>query len=203
MTHNKSQKGFTHQNFQKKVSGGFTLVETLVAITVLMGAIIAPLYIASQGIGITALARDQVIAAYLAQDAVEYVIAKKKQNTLDSVLNPSGGTEWLDELDGSSCMSINGCAIDTTYTHNGPLQVIACPSDGCPLLKFNGTTGAYGYDESAQWADSRFTRKVVIVPLSTGATEDEAVVAVTISWKNSFLQNKTFTIKTNIYNTVL
>ncbi|MDP2704921.1 MAG: hypothetical protein U1D31_02135 [Patescibacteria group bacterium] len=197
-----AKKGLIHQNFQKKVSDGFTLVETLVAITVLMGAITAPLYIASQGIGITALARDQVIAAYLAQDAVEYVVAKKKQNTLDSVLNPSSGVEWLEELD-SACTSSDGCAIDTTYTHTGPLQALACASSGCPPLKFNSTTGAYGYDEGAQWTDSRFTRTVVIVPLSTGATEDEAVVAVTISWKNSFLQTKTFTLKTNIYNTVL
>ena len=182
---------------------GFTLVETLVAITVLMGAIVAPLYIASQGIGITALAREQVIAAYLAQDAVEYVIAKKKQNTLDSVLNPASGVEWLDELE-STWASGDGCAIDTTYAHNGPLQVIACVSSGCPPLKFNNTTGAYGYDEGAQWAESRFTRKVIIAPsLNVGLEVFEAVLAVTISWKNSFLQTKTFTIKTNIYNTVL
>lgn len=203
MIQNTSQKGFIRQNFQKKVSGGFTIVETLVAITILIGVIVTPLYIASQGIGVTALARDQVIAAYLAQDAVEYVIAKKKQNTLESVLDSSSGVSWLNELDSSSCDSNDGCAIDTTYDHAGPLQVFPCMSSGCPPLKFNTATGAYGYDEGAEWIESRFTRKVVVMAVINSVDENEAVVAVTISWKNSFLQTKTFTIKTNIYNTVL
>ncbi|MEK7180595.1 MAG: type II secretion system protein [Patescibacteria group bacterium] len=191
---NKNEE-FIHQNFQKKVLGGFTLVETLVAISILLGSITAPMLIASRGISITALARDQVMAAYLAQDAVEYVMAKKKQNSLNEILGNSTG--WLLNLD-TPCGAPNGCIVDTLYDLVQPTPATACAAT-CSPLKFNNVTGAYGYGSGADWTDSRFTRKVVISSLNT----HEAVLEVTIVWKNSVLVQKSFTIKTNIFDTVL
>lgn len=194
--HNKNNGFIPHHFLQKKSGEGFTLVETLVAIAVLVGVVAAPMFIASQGIKTAAFARDQVIAAYLAQDAVEFVIAKKKQNTLDEVLQISNGL--LFNLD--VCASPDGCVIDTTYPLI-PLQVEICFISGCPPLKFNSVTGAYGYNDAPDpqnWTESRFTRKITIDSLSN----NEAVLAVTIFWRNTLIQ-KSFTIKTNIYKTVL
>ena len=38
---NKENNGFTHQNFLKKISGGFTLVETLVALFIFSVSILS------------------------------------------------------------------------------------------------------------------------------------------------------------------
>ncbi|MBX4197825.1 type II secretion system GspH family protein [Candidatus Parcubacteria bacterium] len=61
---------------------GFTLIETLVAVTVLSMALIPPIYTAYQSVIATNFARDQMIASYLAQDAMDYIIAKKNQNII-------------------------------------------------------------------------------------------------------------------------
>jgi Tfp pilus assembly protein PilV len=62
-----------------KNNSGFTIVETLVAITILMIAIAGPLTIAQKGLTASTYARDQMIASFLAQDGLEYaVICSKK-----------------------------------------------------------------------------------------------------------------------------
>lgn len=181
-------------HYQNK-NKGLTLIETLVAISILLASITAPMLIASRGISITSLSRDQVMAAYLAQDVVEYVMAKKKQNSLDEILQKSTG--WLLGL-GTPCAAPNGCIIDTLYDLVQPTPATACAAT-CPTLKFNNVTGAYGYGTGADWVNSRFTRKIVISSLNS----HEAVLEVTILWKNSILVQKSFTIKTNIFDTVL
>lgn|SRR5574343_620778 len=56
-------------NFKKDT--GFTIVETLVAITILMVAIAGPLTIAQRGLTASIYARDQVTASFYAQEAME------------------------------------------------------------------------------------------------------------------------------------
>src|ERR1035437_9310157 len=74
-------------------SSGFTLVETLVAIAILMIAIAGPLTVAEKGLSASIYARDQLMASYLAQDAMESI-----KNVVDSneLAKANGGTVlWL------------------------------------------------------------------------------------------------------------
>jgi hypothetical protein len=50
---------------------GFTIVETLVAVAILMIAIAGPLTIVNKSLRAAMEAQDQVTAAYLAQDVIE------------------------------------------------------------------------------------------------------------------------------------
>ncbi|MCK5059636.1 MAG: prepilin-type N-terminal cleavage/methylation domain-containing protein [Candidatus Pacebacteria bacterium] len=177
---------------------GFTLVETLVALAIVVGAIIGPMVIASQGISFMTYARDQVIAAYLAQDAVEFVIAKKKQSTLNVVYEVPGATNWLNGLE--ACDELEGCIVDTTVTDLSSYTAPVCPFvDGCSPLTFNTETGVYNYTTGENWINSRYTRTVHIIPLTNPS---EAVLTVTITWKHNLI-TKSFTLKTNIFETVL
>jgi prepilin-type N-terminal cleavage/methylation domain-containing protein len=118
---------------------GFTLVETLIAIAVLSLALIPPIYTAYQSVISANYARDQMIGSYLAQDAMDYIIAKKNQNLLACYDGGNGpdpkndgtpaddkvecdqndnqfGRDWLADLgvcDATSDLSIK-CTIDTT-----------------------------------------------------------------------------------------
>ena len=56
--------------FKQKIARGFTLIETLIAVLILTTAIAGPLTIASKGLTATLVAKDQISAFYLAQDAV-------------------------------------------------------------------------------------------------------------------------------------
>ena len=56
---------------------GFTIIETLVAITILMISIVGPMTIAQKSLNAALYAKDQVIATYLAQDKIEYLKAER------------------------------------------------------------------------------------------------------------------------------
>src|ERR1035437_7381734 len=74
-------------------SSGFTLVETLVAIAILMIAIAGPLTVAEKGLSASIYARDQLMASYLAQDAMESIKNIVDSNELDKA--NGGTTDWL------------------------------------------------------------------------------------------------------------
>src|SRR3989338_949042 len=59
----------------KPDSPGFTLIETLVAISLLTIAIIAPMALTAQSLATAYYARDQITAFYMAQEAIEGVRA--------------------------------------------------------------------------------------------------------------------------------
>lgn len=129
----------------KKTSKGFTLVETLIAVAILSLALLPPLYTAYQSVVSANFAKDQMIASYLAQDAMDYIIAKKNQNIIactnnqnDDDNNSSNGNPaddvdcdvedvtnrqhefgryWLADL--HECVGTgNKCVIDTTRKRN-------------------------------------------------------------------------------------
>jgi type II secretory pathway pseudopilin PulG len=56
-----------------KFKKGFTIIETLVAITILMISIVGPLTIAQKSLNASIYAKDQVIASFLAQEQIELV----------------------------------------------------------------------------------------------------------------------------------
>jgi prepilin-type N-terminal cleavage/methylation domain-containing protein len=73
-----------------KQARGFTLVETLVAVLLLTVAIAGPLTIISKSLITALVAKDQVTAFFLAQDAVEYVRFVRDTNKLQD-------SAWRDE----------------------------------------------------------------------------------------------------------
>ena len=88
---------------------GFTLVETLVAIFILVLAVILPLSASYIGISQAFQARDQLIASYLAQDAIEYI--RKEINT--NVRSGDNPLQTLTSCNGAAPPSGSMCAVDT------------------------------------------------------------------------------------------
>ena len=86
---------------------GFTILETLVAITVLMMVIVGPLTAANKGLNLALSARDQLTASLLAQDVAEYV---KNLKDVNIATNASGG--WLEGI--NICTINNLCLLDST-----------------------------------------------------------------------------------------
>jgi type II secretory pathway pseudopilin PulG len=60
---------------------GFTLIETLVAISILMIAIAGPLTVANKAYTASINAREQSVAMYLAQESMEYINNMKDNRT--------------------------------------------------------------------------------------------------------------------------
>src|SRR5581483_1302667 len=68
---------------------GFTLVEALVALSILLIGVIGPLSVAARNVSNKTLARDTVTAGFLAQEAIEYV-----RQMRDSQSFSSPGSNW-------------------------------------------------------------------------------------------------------------
>jgi prepilin-type N-terminal cleavage/methylation domain-containing protein len=150
---------------------GFTLIETMVAVFLLATAIAGPITIAAKAVISTTVARNQIVAFFLAQDGVEYVRYKRDSNKLAKV----GWTTGL-----GSCTSTTGatlCTVDSVTD-----TVAACTSNICSNLYYDATAGSYGYDVSK--APTIFKRTVSIKNDPSGTTPYEALVTVTVSWSD-------------------
>src|SRR3989338_10664612 len=79
------------RNNKLKLKKAFTLIETLVAVTILSAAVAGPMALSIKSIGSAAVSQDQLVAFYLGQEVMEYV-----RNVRDT--NLIGGNNWLKGL---------------------------------------------------------------------------------------------------------
>ena len=66
----------------KKMNRGYSLVEVLVAISVLLIALVGPLTIASSGLKRANFAKEQTLAIFLAQEGMEAVVKLREDAAL-------------------------------------------------------------------------------------------------------------------------
>ncbi|MDD5068138.1 MAG: prepilin-type N-terminal cleavage/methylation domain-containing protein [Candidatus Pacebacteria bacterium] len=151
---------------------GFTLVETLMAISILMIAVIVPLSIVANALQASYFARDQITAAYLAQDVIEYVRSLRDGDAITSVKTTSPQNSWASAL--TACAGANGCDIDTI---NGNVASWSAP------LKYDESSGFY-HSSSGSGDASRFARKVKI-----SGNAPEYKVDVEVTWTGSIASN--------------
>ncbi|MDQ5955572.1 MAG: hypothetical protein QG621_575, partial [Patescibacteria group bacterium] len=105
----------------------FTLIETLVAIFILMTAVVGPLSIAAKGLQIALIAKDQATAVYLAQDGIEFARHLRDTACLTNAPmgNCSGSVSFNSFLGSGVCSGDKGCRVDSVAK-----TITNCASDG-------------------------------------------------------------------------
>lgn len=197
----------------------YSLVEVLVAVTILLLAIAGPMTIASKGLQSSFYARDQLTASMLAQEGVEAVLSLRNQAFLDQL---GGGSadfsaatlwDWADSNSGplSTCFDPDGCnvSVDGSDLSNNfvscsnPTNTNNCIMDYDP----NAASGdpRYYIDKSNSSTDSPFTRKIFLTdlsPVSPPSPDQELGITVEVSWKPQIFGNgtKTVTLTTSVFN---
>jgi type II secretory pathway pseudopilin PulG len=206
----------------------FTLIEALVAISILMIAIASPMTLAQKGLSTATQSKDQMIAAFLAQDAIEAV-----KNIRDQIAISQTTGNWLTNTllndcicEGAECnfddpLNLKFCTIDTTSPdwangedgsiqpgNNNDLQknilkvsYTAPDTNGVKhFLKYDykGTIG--GAISNEPDTASKFSRYINIKKTSeVGDGANEAVVHVRVFW-GSTLGPQQIDIQDFIYN---
>lgn len=154
-------------------NSGFTLVEMLVAISILLIAVVGPLSIVAGSIGTSNLAKEQITAHYLAQEAIELVRNIKDNNRLD------GNGNWLQGL--TNCSS-SFCKIDTS---GEDINVSTCNNTDCDRLYVHESSGVKKINHSSSGGTpSIFARKIKVESYTeTEYKPKEAKVTVEIRWR--------------------
>jgi prepilin-type N-terminal cleavage/methylation domain-containing protein len=180
------------QEKKVKKNKGFTLVESLVAISILSLSIAATFTAVQNSLQNSSIAKDQTTAFYLAQEAVEYIRNKRDENAL-YYINGASNT-WLtgiSALAGDPCYFGKVCRVDSpaaTITYCG------MDFDTCPVLNKDTNSGLFGY--TAGWTPTIFKREV---KLREVVANREVEVTVRMSWTSRW-GTKSFQITENIFN---
>lgn len=139
---------------------GFTLIETLVSLPILLLAISGALYIAYQNVFYIGDAKSNMTAFYLAQEGMEFVRATRDNNLI-------AGNNWINGSNLNRCVG-QDCYVDVI---NG--TITTC-SGSCPAMLKNN-----GYYQDLSGSATPFTRTVHVTET---VSDREANVSVTVSW---------------------
>lgn len=153
----------------KKLNKGFTIVETLIAISIFSVSLVSLIGLLSQGLSNSGYAKNKIIAEYLAQEGVEYV-----RNMRDYyMLFPNNGnfTDFVSAL--NSCTSSNTCGIDPNVA---PPTIFLCSAHNQCKIYINDTSGYYNTDSVG--SSTGFVRTIQMTPINT----NEVKISSTVSW---------------------
>lgn len=175
---------------------GFTLIETLVAVSLLVIAIVAPMSLVSQALTTAYYARDQVAAYSLAQEGIEAVRAVRDGNIL------SNATQ------GTSLSLLQGIPIGTNFTVDATVDTSVVGNDAlspctgtCPFLKVDPLGILYGHNST--WTTFTKFRRTVYAqyagPAAINGGQDEIRVTVTVSWETATGRTRSFKMYSNMY----
>lgn len=169
-----------------KNNTGFTIIESLVAIAILVSAIIGATMAVQTGLSSYTFSKDQIIAFYLAQEGFEQV-----RNIRDA--NQINNQPWLTGLAVASsdpCYFGQACTVDPVSS----AAATRCPSLGnCPFLRQDSTNGFYGYN--AAWPLTRFRREIRL----SSVNSEEIAITVTVSWTKGSATRQ-FKARENLFN---
>ena len=189
---------------------GFSLIETLIAVSILMIAIAGPLALVQAGLFSSIHQRNQVTATYLAQEALEYIKNWRDTNSYTQYDPSTIANNWLAgpdraPLTDTCALSSGGCYVDPHGSLTGGNHFIQSVSSFSGDGYLYSTAGVFSYSYDTRGTITPYKRTVFITPVNnydsgTGThNDDEVTVTVTMSWKDNALP-RTYTVSENIYN---
>ena len=166
---------------------GFTIIESLVAITILLVAIAGTGSAIQTGISSYTYSRNQFIAFYLAQEGFEQIRNIRDENSLNN-------RNWLTGISldavNDPCYFGQSCSVEPTIKNYAE----RCGAPGsCPILRQNATSGFFGYNPT--WPRTVFKRNILL----TRINDHEVSVEVTIDWSKGVVTRQ-FKAKENIFD---
>jgi prepilin-type N-terminal cleavage/methylation domain-containing protein len=184
---------------------GFTILETIVAIAILLISIAGPLTVAEKALTEAASSQDQMTASYLAQDLMEYVKNIRDDNLLANY------SSWLASLSQCQTGDTQPCDFDT---ESGDPSKLASPTASCNLMVgslcqiyLNSSSNGYSYytpinniNNGTPSTPTKFSRAFTIDPIG-GSTATSSLLTVTVAWKTGNVADKVV-IQDIIFNTL-
>lgn len=186
---------------------GFTLVETLVSITILLIVVTGPMTISMSTARSTSFASEQVVAFFLAQEGAE--IAQKARDEL--LLQGFAGTEpdpWGEFSDSSvgadyeTCYKTTGCGLMLNTNADGSVYTPLWDCSGGNKCKLYEDTAAnkrarYTYDSAGGKPETSYTRVITFTKVS----DWDVKVVSTVTWRTgTLLKRQQVSVETHLFD---
>lgn len=177
----KKEHGITKSRcFFASTISGFILIETLVALSLLMLALPAALTVASKSVSLASYSKDQVIALYLAQEGIEIIRNRRDQNMIKMSIGDT--VDWRDGFWTGDCSAPLRCRVDYGAGPSDTDTLIErCVGGGCSLvLNRNMANGTYAHTPvGGAWVSTPFSRFVQTSAVAGSPDEIRVVSTVT------------------------
>lgn len=197
----------------KNTQPGYSLVEALVAIAILLLAIVGPMTIASKGLQSAQFAKEQNRALFLAQEGVEMVIYARNsdegglQRIKDYIDGQSSSAwDWYDNGAYADCVpntandySSGGCGLHFT-THNA-FSIKDCDdsTNACKIYFSEAPNSRNKYSHSSGGEETPFVRRVFVEQVAAG---ESVKVRSVVTWQSQVFGSITrpVVVETYLYN---
>lgn len=178
---------------------GYSLVEVLVAITVLLIALVGPLTVAQVGLKRAFNSREQTMSVFLAQEGTEALFKLREDAALGAFPNEFGNLPlvWgaVSGLAGR-CTEANPCGVKLEL--NGyllPANFYNCSTSDC-IIRYSAADRVpyrQGIPADTDTTNTKYERTIVI-----DVNNDRAIIKTTVKWGTRADQK--ITLETYLYN---
>lgn len=180
----------------KKNNSGFTLLESVIAVSLLVSAVVGPMTLAQQAIRAQEIAQDNLLAANFAQEGIELIRNYRSNNVLRST-SADPLDDWL--LGMNDCQTSVGCAIDAVVYVEAPALPECDDAPETCLLFFHNPSGVYYHCDPVTCERTKFSRALYIEEIADQEPEEAKVTSV-VSWVDRLGNNRTFILSSRMFN---
>ncbi len=170
----------------KKRQKAFTLIEVLVAITILIIGIISGFVLVTRALYNVAVIKDRLTASFLAQEGIELTRQIRDSNFL-RILNNEESADWRDGLADGTYI------IESKVDSEGSIEL--AEEDQDRIFFYNETLRIYNYDNNGE--PTTFNRKIKITTIPD--SDDEIRVESIMQWKTRTIDFD-LTVEDHLYN---
>jgi prepilin-type N-terminal cleavage/methylation domain-containing protein len=172
----------------------FTLIESLIAISILLSVSTFPISQLAENYQRVRFAEETIRATLLAQEGIELARAHRDSQRLVKVKSTSSGSGQSElHMFKTRCQNEQGCILELT---SSGVTINNCTGQSCPKLKYNQSTGQYGYISS--WTDSPYIR-VIRLGNQSSSNQEEMIIS-TVSWRSQNGVMRSVETRSYLYN---
>lgn len=185
--------------YAKSQQSGFSLVETLVAITILLVVIVGPMKISSKASNSSSFSNEQVVAFFLAQEGAE-IAQKARDDAIIKSFLPTGHTDYdadpwatfIREVSNPRpfrwCYAADGCGLELNTDDDGTLKPVErCNGAGSCRLYYDSSNERARYThEPAGNTQTPYTR---IVYFETMPGDQQVKVTSRVYWRSGSIKD--------------
>lgn len=169
-------------DFRLSTKKGFTLIETLVAITVLLLSVVGPISLIGDAVHKLYYVKDEMVSINLAQEGIEAVRQKRNSNMLSGIAWNTGFTDPSYIVDIGSPSLLASCS-------------------GCDQKVYIDTASTGLYRQGSGFAtNTQFSRIITISSTNLGANERN--ITATVTWQTGG-NTGVVSISENLFNWLL